>query len=255
MALSNFFMIVGGQKCGTTSMHNWLDQHPQICMSYPKEPKFFEIDYWRGSHWYEQKHYYGGYKFHGEARVQNILVKYVPDRIMEYNKNTKIVIMIRNPIDRFISAWNHFRVMRPGREIRTLDQAIDEGLDNFDLNCFDSEEKFYGNLDPKGGPYGGRYAEHGFYIRLIRRFYDKFNTHIIVMEDMIENPGIVYDDLIKFLGATNFQPRFNVLNVKQYQEGNFAARKRLHDFYINSVYALSNFMQRDLNKLWSIQDD
>jgi len=255
--LNNFFMIVGGQKCGTTSMHNWLDQHPNICMSNPKEPKFFEIDYWKNSYWYESIYFVHKpiNQFYGEARVQNILVKYVPDRIEEYNPDTKIVIMIRNPIDRFISAWNHFKVMRPGREIRTLDQAITEGIENFDLDCFDSEEKFYANLDPRGGPYGGRYLEHGYYIDLIRRYYDRFDTHIIVMDDIIDHPKWTYWKLLEFLGAKHFMPDFVHLNRKNRPPAGFGERKRLHTFYLNSVYELSNFMQRDLNQLWGIHDD
>jgi len=258
--LHKFFMIVGGQKCGTTSMHNWLNQHPDICMSNPKEPKFFEIDYWKGKTWYENNHYYhncpDNMKFYGEARPQNILVKYVPDRIEQYDPDTKIVIMIRNPVNRFISAWNHFKVMRPGREIRSLVQTVDESIENFDLDCFDSEEKFYSNLDPAGGPYGGRYLEHGYYIDLIRRYYDRFDTHIIVTEDMIDYPQWVYQSLLDFLGADTFTPNFKNLNVKLYDyNSDLASRKRLHNFYLNSVYELSNFMQRDLNKLWDIHDD
>lgn len=257
--LNNFFMIVGGQKCGTTSLHNWLSQHPDICMSIPKEPKFFEIDYWRGSKWYEDNCYFHNckldMKFYGEARVQNILVKYVPDRIKEYDPLTKIVIMVRNPIDRFISAWNHFKVMRPGREIRTLDQAVDEGIENFDLDCFDSEEKFYANLDPKGGPYGGRYLEHGCYYPLMQRYWYQFETHIIVMEDLINSPILVYSRLLKFLGAKSFVPDFKILNHKEYTHNGDVARKILHNFYIGGVYDLSDFMQRDLNKLWDIHDD
>lgn len=259
--LSNFFMIVGGQKCGTTSMHNWLHQHPDIRMSNPKEPKFFEIDYWKGDRWYEMTYFHQHNalnvptKFHGEARVQNLLVKYVPDRIEEYDLNTKIVIMLRNPVDRFVSAWNHFKVMRPGREIRTLEQTIDESIDNFDLDCFDSEEKFYATLDPKGGPYGGRYLEHGYYIDLIRRFHSKFETHIIIMEDLIDTPGLEYMRLIDFLGADSFVPRFVKLNEKHPKYGDLGSRKRLSDFYKNSVYELSNFLHKDLNELWEIHDD
>ncbi len=261
MMLTNFFMIVGGQKCGTTSMHNWLDQHPDICMSKPKEPKFFEIDYWRGDRWYETTYYHqhnmlkAPATFHGEARVQNMLVKYVPDRIKLYDPNTKIVIMLRNPIDRYISAWNHFKVMRPGREPRSLEQAINDSEDNFDLDCFDSEEKFYANLDPKGGPYGGRYMEHGMYVKLIRRYHEMFEIHVIIMEDLVNAAEYEYLRLLNFLGARTFTPRFVKLNQKLPKYGDLASRKRLHDFYKNSVYELSNFLHRDLNHLWEIHDD
>ena len=252
--LNNFFMIVGGQKCGTTSMHNWLGQHPNITMSYPKEPKFFEIDYYKGPQWYEDTHFTehwikGPDDFHGEARVQNILVGYVPDRIEEYDPNTKIVMMIRNPVDRFVSAWNHFRVMRPGREIRTLQHAVYEGIHDFDMNCFKSEELFAGNLDPKGGPYGGRYLEHGMWVDLIRRF-ERFDTHIIVMEDLARHPKIVYEKLLDFLGAKHYEPEFNRLNSKEYGDIELQAVRDLSSYYKYPVMELSDYLDRDLTTEW-----
>jgi hypothetical protein len=44
--IPNLF-IVGAPKCGTTSLHYWLSQHPEIFMSEPKEPKFFCTDFHR----------------------------------------------------------------------------------------------------------------------------------------------------------------------------------------------------------------
>lgn len=249
-------MIVGGQKCGTTTLHNWLDQHPDICMSDPKEPKFFERDYWKGNIWYEELHFpTRRNKFHGEARVHNLLIKYVPDRIKEYDPLTKIVIMVRNPIDRYISAWNHFRVMRPGREIRTLEQAVDHSIKNFDLDCFESEEKFSANLDPAGGPYNSRYLENGCYSDLIKRYWTRFETHIIVMDDLINDPLLVYTNLLRFLGVGPYVPDFIVLNNKEYDQAGDVVRRALYNFYLDRVYKLSDLMQRDLNTLWGIHDD
>ena len=253
MPLNNFFMIVGGQKCGTTSMHNWLNQHPDFCMSTPKEPKFFEIDYYEGPYWYQAKYFDNWRKFHGEARVQNILVGYVPERIELYNPDTKIIIMVRNPIDRFISAWNHFKVMRPGREIRTLGRAVTEGIMEFDMNCFDSEEKFARNLDPKGGPYGGRYVEHGMYIEMIPRFTERFETKVIVMEDLIRHPKIVYDDVLEFLGADGYMPEFNKLNSKKYEVEEDGTREVLRNLYYQSVDKLGKYLGRDLLTEWSFR--
>jgi len=38
------FLILGAAKCGTTSLHGWLSQHPQVLMSSPKEPVYFELN-------------------------------------------------------------------------------------------------------------------------------------------------------------------------------------------------------------------
>lgn len=48
-------IIIGAMKCGTTSLHNYLNLHPQICMSQDKEPEFFveEKNWPKGLTWYE----------------------------------------------------------------------------------------------------------------------------------------------------------------------------------------------------------
>ena len=60
-------IIIGAMKCGTTSLHFYLDQHPEIGMSTKKETDFFTDRVWgRGVEWYEQ-HFEGGTKIRGEA--------------------------------------------------------------------------------------------------------------------------------------------------------------------------------------------
>src|SRR5436190_811051 len=59
MALPSFF-VVGAAKSGTTSLHVYLDQHPDIFMSKPKEPFFFEAEYDRGPEYYYRR-YFGGW--------------------------------------------------------------------------------------------------------------------------------------------------------------------------------------------------
>ena len=60
MALPNV-IIIGAMKCGTSSMHNYLDAHPEISMSRRKELNFFSFDrHWaRGEDWYSQSFFVG----------------------------------------------------------------------------------------------------------------------------------------------------------------------------------------------------
>ena len=253
--MNEFFMIVGAQKCGTTSMHNWLSQHPNICMSDPKEPQYFEREYWKGIHFYKEQYFshYQGEKYWGESRVHNLIIKYVPERVKETFPDAKIIIMVRNPIDRYISAWNHFKVMRPGREIRSLDQCINDDQIYISDTLFHSEEEYCSNLDPAGGPYDCGYLETGVYIDHIKRWSELFDVKVVVMEDL-PRPHKVYNDTLAFIGAGSFTPVFVKMNVKPKPTG-LASNEWLRSYYKESVNELSEYMQRDLTNEWGFDTD
>jgi hypothetical protein len=77
------FLILGGAKCGTSSIRYYMDQHPEVFFSTPKEPIFFEAEYERGLDFYWQKYFQGwnGECAVGEARVYNLYLPYVVDHI------------------------------------------------------------------------------------------------------------------------------------------------------------------------------
>lgn len=248
---NNFFMIVGAQKCGTTSLANWLDQHPDISMSNPKEPRFFEREYPYGKEWYLENYFKGASgKLLGEARVHNLTVKYIPQRIIEFNPDTKIIVMMRDPVKRYISAWNHFRVMRPGREVRSLEKAIFDSIKNFDLDYFNSEERFCSNLDICGGPFRDMYFETGFYMHYIENYrYFGFEIMPVIFESLIITPKIWYRKILDFLEVDEFTPEFNALNVKEYRKFE-SETKLLKELYIDSVRSVSDYVGINLRGIW-----
>jgi hypothetical protein len=104
------FFVVGAAKSGTTSLHVYLDQHPDIFMSKPKEPFFFEAEYDRGFDFYYRR-YFGGWKGQrevGESRHRNLYFPFVPARIHAYNPEARILAVLRNPVERAISHWWHW---------------------------------------------------------------------------------------------------------------------------------------------------
>ena len=111
------FFIVGAPKAGTTSLYHYLSEHPQIEMSSQKEP-----DYFSDKAINEQGMYYGKNRVntldkyeslfvqkesvvYGEASVSYLFYENVPEDIKKYNPNAKIIIMLRNPIER---AFSHY---------------------------------------------------------------------------------------------------------------------------------------------------
>jgi hypothetical protein len=104
--------IIGGMKCGTTSLAGVLGAHPLICLSRPKETHLF--DYPRVQT--------GGIepadidKHFGHANGQPVVLDATPayvfmpgsiDAILRYNPNAKLILVLRSPIDRAISHFGH----------------------------------------------------------------------------------------------------------------------------------------------------
>src|SRR5579863_6754349 len=111
------FMIIGTQKGGTTSLYNYLIDHPNISSIFKKEPHFFDFNFYKGVSWYRAhfpsllEKYYServhGQKFiTGEASPYYLYHPLVPQRIKETMPTayTKFIVLLRNPIDR---AYSH----------------------------------------------------------------------------------------------------------------------------------------------------
>lgn len=104
----NFF-VVGGMKCGSTSIYSYLCQHPQIIPALKKEIHFFNNYYDRGLNWYTS-HFFPlteGQGFQtGEATP--CLSEYgVWERIAQHYPDLKLIVVLRNPVERAYSHYNH----------------------------------------------------------------------------------------------------------------------------------------------------
>jgi hypothetical protein len=125
-ALPNL-IVIGGLKCGTTSLHHYLNLHPEIAMSRPKELNFFvaELNWDLGLDWYASHfdraapvrgetspHYTNLPRFGGvAARMRDVL-----------GAEARIVYMVRDPIDRMLSHYLHN--VGGGYESRPLETAL-----------------------------------------------------------------------------------------------------------------------------------
>jgi hypothetical protein len=139
VALPTFF-VIGAAKAGTTSLHHYLDQHPQIQMSAHKEPNFFAgpengVPYPPGRvdrlEAYEQL-FDPRIAVRGEASTDyaaNPRRQGVPERIKELVPDAKFVYLVRDPIARVISHYQ-MRVAFLG-ERRSLPEALGDLSDRF----------------------------------------------------------------------------------------------------------------------------
>ncbi len=119
------FLVIGAMKAGTTTLHAWLAQHPDIGMSTIKETNYFVSS--RTDHdpaWYA-RHFDGRARFRAESSTSYTKFPQrpgVPERIHTLIPDARLVYVLRDPIDRTVSHYLH--AVQRGRERRSLGEAL-----------------------------------------------------------------------------------------------------------------------------------
>jgi hypothetical protein len=123
-ALPNL-IVIGAAKCGTSSLHSYLSEHPQIFMSTPKELRFFIKDDWSERlDWY-MEHFRADATVRGESSPKYThypLRPHVPERIWSVAPEARFIYLVRDPIERIVSHWVHRYAQ--GERGRSLDDYV-----------------------------------------------------------------------------------------------------------------------------------
>ncbi|MDP9188662.1 MAG: sulfotransferase domain-containing protein [Actinomycetota bacterium] len=119
-------IIIGGLKCGTTSIHHYLGLHPEINMSKPKELNFFveELNWDLGLGWYRGR-FDSSFPVRGESSphyTNEPRYTGVAERIREHIPDAKLLYMVRDPISRILSHWRH--ATGAGYETRPMEDVL-----------------------------------------------------------------------------------------------------------------------------------
>lgn len=184
-----YFLCVGAQKSGTTTYHKILESQEEIFLANPKELHYFTLNYNKGEEWYnahfndKRQTEIGGeitpfYLFHKEAAK----------RIYDYNKEMKIIILLRNPIERAIS--HYFHAKKRGFEKLDLQQALEIEDERLAMGDSYSYQKH-------------TYLSRSLYIEQIKRYESLFkpeNILIMKSEDLFEKPVKSIEMTREFLG-------------------------------------------------------
>jgi hypothetical protein len=202
MALPNL-LIVGAAKSGTTSLHNYLNQHPSVFMCSPKEPHFLinkdigEQRIPKGVLSVEDyKFLFKGSstkKYRGESSVMYLsFPEFAIKNINKYlSKDVKIIIMLRNPVDRAYSGYQHVKRYN-FMESLSFEKALDQ-----------SENRYHNtsNMTP-----ASRYLELGMYFEQVKIFIEEFdNVHVIIYDDYKNDFSSEMDNVFKFLDVDAFK--------------------------------------------------
>ncbi len=251
--------IIGVQKGGTTALHNYLIQHPQIVGPLKKEVNFFnyENNYKAGNSWYHKQF---------PTRISRTFNKIIyldstpqyfddletPGRLYSYNKNSKIILLFRNPVDRAYSAWNmrkQFSELPPDEKeelcIRALSGSSPEHIEKFKnmvySNPFPEFESLVVNgIDEynKGKIDNFSIIQKGLYVYPLvsyLKIFPRNNILIIESNDLKKNKKKYLENILKFIGAqaVNIENiELKEHNLRNYdQPMNDEIRKVLFEFY------------------------
>ena len=199
MARLPTFVIVGAQKCGTSTLAAWLRAHPEVFFSERKELHFFsgEENWARGVDWYAS--HFEDAPAVGEATPHYMNFPEAVDRMAAVLPEARLIVCVRDPVERAYSSYRHM-FFRRASERRTFRRAIEDEL---------AEER--GLPEPGRCDYAElRYLVQGRYLEQIEMLLGRFareQVHVLLLDDMEADPRATFDAVCRFLGiAPGFRP-------------------------------------------------
>jgi Sulfotransferase domain len=253
----NFF-IVGAAKSGTTSLYQYLRQHPDIYM--PAELGWKEPSYYCDTYGVANYEFYlslfkdaNTQKRIGEASTAYLSSPESARRIYDAVPDAKIIMVLRNPVDRAYSLYKW--MFQHGYEtISRFEEALEAEIhDRKDKPEFMSGKFYKGSFSYY---WDFLYFSSGLYYEQVKRYYHLFpkgQMAVIIFEEFAKDTRQTVRSLYKFLGVdTAFDPEIQIHNQGA---GAFSpltedTRHVLERKYLEDVARLSKLLKRDLRSIW-----
>ncbi len=192
------FIIPGAQKGGTSSLYTYLSQHPQAGPAARKEIHYFNRWYANGLDWYRAFFpRFDEAQFCGEASPNYLADPDTPFRIATDLPLVKIVVLLRNPVDR---AYSHYWMqVRRRNERRTFEEATA-------IEPLHPEEAGSG---PSADRSKFSYLQRGLYAEQVAPWLRAIPTNrllVVRSETFFAEPAIVLNEVFDFLGMPRYHP-------------------------------------------------
>lgn len=243
------FIIIGAQKSGTSSLFFWLNQHPQIMGSKIKEIHYFNNKKYFGINNEEYKRYFTGKsKLHFEATPAYIYHPGSCENIYSDYPHIKLIAVLRNPVNRAYSAYNHYRSLflrwrydeakknTKRREGNLLYKKFFQDRNKFPSfrECINIELDIISRSDI----YEPGILRRGIYYPQIKKYVDQFGKESLLLlgfKDLIEDVPGTLNRVCDFVGADKIDWRnlkSEPKNQRNYPEKlSDEDREFLEDFY------------------------
>ncbi len=226
-------IIIGAGRSGTTTLYQYLENHKDVCFSDIKEVHYFSVEdlYERGKDYYHSFwNHCKDEKIKVAADTYLLIDKKAPQRIKEYNPEMKIIIILRNPVERAWSSYQYALNNGYVSENKSFIGSVNEEkyhIENSDI----AKQNNLCHL------WQSKYFEH---ISYWSEFFPRENILILKTGDLKEQPEKLLSKLADFLNITNF-------NIKDTEiKANKAAKaksKMLQQFLLNRNNTVRAFLR------------
>jgi hypothetical protein len=180
-------------------------------MSHPKEPTFFMLDdeFNKGIDHYLNTYFphYSDEEIIAEGRVDHLYLPWVPERIKTYFPDATLLVVVRNPVKRAFSDYQHAR--RHGVEDLPFDEALYEDYkrirDGKDLSTTEEKEMYQSMYKTTQKRFYRMYLDGGYYARQVEKYlehFDRNNIKLILFSDLINRTKEVCNEIFDHIGLT-----------------------------------------------------
>lgn len=254
------FLIIGGQKCGTTALYNYIIEHPDIYPAVRKQMHYFDNRYEKGDHWYRSGFPTALEKFYirrilrnrfttGEATPNYIFHPHAPGRIARLLPHAKFILLLRDPVDRAYSHYNH--EIRKGAETLSFAEAIAKEQERLqpEIDRMRKEENYYSHNYQHFS-----YLTRGIYIDQLRnwlKFFPRQRFLILKAEDLDSHTAATLNRIYEFLDLPQVakeEKEYERFNRGSYSKIDPEMREKLKKFF--RPYNQQLFDLLDINFGW-----
>ncbi|WP_433527954.1 sulfotransferase family protein [Micromonospora sp. CA-263727] len=198
------FLVIGGQRCGTTSLYHYLAGHPEVRVATGKELQFFSLHHGRGERWY-RAHFPaavpGLRSF--EASPYYLFHPSVPQRVAATLPRARFVALLRDPVERAYSHYLHTRSY--GAEPLSFADALRAEPERLAVALRRGPDTRSAHTALRHHSYlaRGRYAEQ---LERWLAYVPESRLLVLRSEDLYADPATVYAKVLNFLDLAPFRP-------------------------------------------------
>ena len=255
------FLIIGAQRCGTTSLYRYLEKHPQVIGAAPsKGVHYFDVHHERSLRWYRahfptrrRRGRTGGRAVTGEASPYYVFHPHGPDRVRAAVPNVRLILMLRDPVIRAFSQYQQ-EYARGFEDAETFEQALE--LEPGRL----AGERERMLADPGYDSHAMQhyaYVARGEYATQLEAWRARFDPDqllVVQAEEFFTDPETAYRGVLDFLGlpVPARPPQFKAHNARP--AGGMApeTRTRLAEHFAEPNRRLEELLGRRLG--WTAVD-
>jgi hypothetical protein len=249
------FLVIGAQKSGTTALYAYLRWHPAITGPPWKEVSFFDRHHRRGERWYRghfpsrprtwlSERRNGSRTIVGEASPSYLFHPLGPERVRALVPRVRLIALLRNPIDRAYSHYQHEVAL--GREPLPFTEALDheEERTRGEVERMLREPTYFSHAW-----WNHTYLARGRYAEQLERWLGVFPPEqllVLPSEELSERPRETYARVLDFLGAGPYElDAFPRVFEREYAPMAPEARERLRDYFDEPNRRLAELLGRD----------